>query len=158
MALFPSKSAVRCAWPLDAGTHAMEDGCPPQNWCGPSDHLSYHSYCWHAGDALKGMLTAHEGGAINLGCGQAECSYNEVIIDGDHWRAHLPEIVEAFFQPEGGGEDSGCDDANACALSVRAVRAAFLSAFGIDADAVPLVSYEARRAEALAGGPFKLIS
>ena len=78
-------------------------------------------------------------------------------MDGDHWRSHLPEIVEAFFQPEGGGSDSGCEDANACAFSVRAVRQAYLSAYGIQADAVPLVSYDvARRGEA--GGPFKLIS
>ena len=68
-ALTPARDAIRCAWPLDAGTHVMDDGCSPQNRCKPS---AYTSYCWHGGDEMQGMLIAHEGGAINLGCGQSE--------------------------------------------------------------------------------------
>ena len=50
------------------------------------------------------------------------------MIDGHRWSESLPRIIEAFFYVQGGRRDVS-----------RAAHAGFLSAYGLQAAAVPLL-------------------
>ena len=65
-------------------------------------------------------------------CGQAVCDYEEIIIDSDFWRAHLPETILAVFFPVGGME---------AAEMARRVHTAFVEQYPERALVTPLVSY-----------------
>ena len=64
-----------------------------------------------------------------------ELGYNEILVDGDWWTAHLPDAVEAFFH---GGESA----------LAREQHRRFLQEFGLTADQVPLVRLDRRNWEA----------
>jgi hypothetical protein len=58
----------------------------------------------------------------------------EVIVDGDHWSAQLPHIIEAFFVTDGGGP--------AWEAYVNKVHRDFLECFSLSAADVPLVRFQ----------------
>ena len=55
--------------------------------------------------------------------------YNEILVDGAHWTAHLPHTIEAFFGTEGHMD------------LARIVHARFLRAFQLDTEQVPLLTF-----------------
>ena len=55
-------------------------------------------------------------------------NYNEIVVDGRHWNAHLPTTIEAFF----GG------------AMARAARAEFLVRYALDPDDYPLMTFDRR--------------
>ena len=65
--------------------------------------------------------------------------YNEIVVDGAHWSAHLPRTIEAFV---GVGR------------LAREQRRGFVDAFGLREDEVPLVAFDPTDWEA----PFRLAS
>ena len=146
-------NGIRCGWPLDAGTIRMRDGCQAGYMCDP---IYPSGYCWYSSDQLGSMLAAQDAGAINLGCNQAECHYNEVIIDDTFWRAHLPAVIEAFFVSVNAAAEGPCNrdpylfvHDGAC-HDVREVRRQFIRAYGLASTAVPLMVYD------VAGREFRL--
>ena len=59
--------------------------------------------------------------------------YNELIVDGDHWTQHLPDIVEAFvITPEREGD----------VVQLQQTRERFLRTFGLSATAAPVVKFD----------------
>ena len=53
--------------------------------------------------------------------------YNEILVDGDHWNAHLPAAIEAFF---GDG------------MMARSAHQHFLDEFGLTSEQVPLLKLD----------------
>ena len=56
-----------------------------------------------------------------------DMDYNEIVVDGEHWSAHLPDAIEAFFGPSSLG---------------RQQHAEFLEEFLLRADQVPLLEFD----------------
>eukprot|EP00966_Prymnesium_polylepis_P195435 4530322-Prymnesium_polylepis.1 len=142
---------IRCMMPFDAGTVGDSSGCPGTVCPGNG------GWCHWPGNQLRQMLevcakwpapiirlpnahhthlcTAHVKEARdsrNDKCGQAVCDYDEIIIDSDFWRVHLPHTILAVFFPIGGSE---------AAQMARRVHTAFLEHYPERASATPLLSY-----------------
>ena len=127
-------------------------------------------YCYYRGWEVGSLLrdqesraaqSAHLAAGVHCGanacptpCGQADCHYNEIVLDGPSWRAHLPHIIEAVFLTV--GADADCYG-HACDRSMGDVHRDFLRAFGLDAAAVPLVVYDLKKARD-GQPPFRLAS
>lgn len=89
--LLPTRRSISCLWAYDAGTMGMgEGGCQGNGQC--SSPRS--SFCWWASNQLAEMMEQQEaqGGTR---------PYNELILNGAHWRARLPAIIEGVFYPRG---------------------------------------------------------
>lgn len=134
---------VRCAWSSDSGTIGMADGCSGCRCACGNGVWQCCGYCWWGADDMASMMAMHESGdAYNEGCAQEECDYNEVVLDGPWWTAHLPFVIEAMFiGPADGTGADGCYG-NACVNSMRDIHSDFLREFGITAEQVPLVYYD----------------
>ena len=74
--------------------------------------------------------------------GTAGCQYNEIILWGHVWDAHLPQIVEAFFYPINGHVDSREGDA----WKASEEREAFIARFRPAAFA-PLLTYDVAKSQ-----------
>ena len=134
---------VRCAWAADAGTIGMADGCGGCGRCNCGNGVwTCCGYCWYHGNEFRALLEMQESRAqYNAGCAQAECDYNEVVLDGPWWTAHLPHIIQAMLiGPADGTGVNGCYG-NACVRSMHDIHADFLRTYGLTAADVPLVRY-----------------
>jgi len=60
--------------------------------------------------------------------------YNELILDSEQWVAALPRTVNAFFAPQ----TRECQHAD-CLGKARRARDAFVVAYGLSTEDVPLV-------------------
>ena len=122
-ALMPSNRTINCAWGSDAGTMGMlceplgrsEDGscipgCRSSFQCGTRPNMG--GYCWHPPNQIDRMLAEHMARDRDAagGCYQADCDYNEVVLDFDAWASTLPHGVQAiFFWTPRSSRDYGCN-------------------------------------------------
>ena len=83
---------IRCMFPMDAGTVGSGDGCPGPVCSGCLLHGTCGTYCHFQSGQLRLLLERHEGRhGTGGGCGQADCNYNEIIVDvraRDYVHAH----------------------------------------------------------------------
>ena len=139
-ALQPWTSSINCAYAFDAGTMSG-NGCPGV----PCEWQSRPNYCFWPGSRIQGMLEQHIARhGSSSGCGQDQCNYNEIVVDGTAWKSRLPEVIEAVYFPlnSAGGE-----------RAARTVLADFCDAYGDRASGTPLVSYDLASPNA----PFRLV-
>ncbi|KAL1504518.1 hypothetical protein AB1Y20_010920 [Prymnesium parvum] len=127
----PGVTRLKCAKGGDSGGHCTR-------WCtaagGVGDVASYQ----YPGDGCGGSWRPEDIGFFL----QRQCAwqrffrrleYNEFIVDGDAWTSSLPDTIEAFFQIRDGGADA---------------HRAFLKAFRLSEEEVPLVEMDIRNWDA----------
>lgn len=160
----PSHARVRCSYARDGHSTTKERGCGIDNWCAatavdePWDE-GYASCAWK-GDELDQMMQEQAkqaprimdgkraGKKRQLGFARLPVdlakldpewlqSYNEVILDGDEWKAELPSIIEAVFMLDGASAQH----------QQRAIEAhaAFLQSYGLREEDCPLLIYDPAR-------------
>ena len=140
----PSETSISCAYAVDAASmseHSKEglSGCP-NLWCAPpfeGKGCGFRRHrpksAWH-GEDLKHML------ALHMEFGDAwhppgfHSGYNEVIIQANVWKSHLPSVVEAVFRVK----DCECQHVR----DVAAAHANFLQRWGLSAAQVPLLELD----------------
>ena len=107
-------------------------------WCDTADHPGAADYfCeghpWRPSEI--GTMLQRDREATRRGERRDEHhSYNEIVIDGQHYNAHLPSSVEAFVVGEG-------DDLS----EARKLHRRFLDAFRLSEGEVPLLHYRPER-------------
>ena len=117
LVLRPEHTRVLCGCERDcggrcAGAYGSKSATPI--YCDATRPPAGWSTCvWAAGPPL----------AVLFDRAKTNRLYNEVVVDGDYWREHLPEAVEAVV-----------GDAR--------MHAAFLRRYGLTADRVPLVTLD----------------
>ena len=111
-------------------------------WCGTPEPLriwlTQGSFtCPYSPANLEDMLQVHERRAAGASCRCCEwpgCPlYNEVVIDARVWLRHLPGAVEAVYYPKG---------SRAAEVEARRVHGAFLAAFSLDEERMPLMTID----------------
>ena len=65
--------------------------------------------------------------------------YNEIVLDAQHWAAHLPAVIEAFFFVSDGGA--------AKESAARQAHSNFIRTYQLDPNAVPLLELRAAPAD-----------
>ena len=160
--LMPASRVINCAWGADAGTMGMlcdplgrhtNGSCIPGCRTGyQCDTMQYQSdYCWRPPEELDQMLASHmartHGNAHN--CRQADCNYNEIVLDFDAWSSTLPQGVEAIFFPAGSTHGEAF---------ARRVRDTFRQTFhGLPEGVPPLVRYHDYLREGTNSTAFELV-
>ena len=93
-----SDEMLRCSYSGDAGNgHVGRLQHQPLFSCG---------YCMWEPGKLKGMLECF---LKSAGAGGGQYSgYNELVMDADAWKDHLPQTIEAVFYPVHTERDSSC--------------------------------------------------
>ena len=96
---------------------------------------------------MEKFLQSHEArhAEHEKGCNQVNCNYNEIVIDADYWREHLPHTIRAVFFPLGHTSAEGM---------TREVHEEFMRVFPEVASQTPLVSFDDHRLDA----PFRLVA
>lgn len=123
------------------------DGCPAA-WCHPHMEPEANGYCgfwgappnhaWRPED-METLLKLHEEHGVQYTRPGYHSGYNEVIVDGISWNAHLPNTIEAFFELE--GDDAGVEKLN----YARDAHRRFLTEFGLSVEEVPLLKFDPAR-------------
>lgn len=94
--LRPDYTRVVCGCARDCGARCIgaygDPGSEP-NYCDPAHPPPPGANCvWRPGPSLGLMFETIPKGS----------SYNELVIDGTYWSAHVPEAIEAVFGPDAG--------------------------------------------------------
>ena len=133
-----SSSCIPACMPnFNSATHNSKNQW--DRWCVPHGSADYFcdAHPWRLRDIGK-MLDRDRAATQQHQVRDEHHSYNEIVIDGHHSNAHLPDVIEAFVVSRG-------DDYEAA----RQLHAAFLSEYGLSRDKVPMLEY---RPEADASG------
>ena len=122
-----SDEMLRCSYSGDAGTMGMSDGCS-------ISHCFSCGYCMWEPGKLKGMLECF---LKSAGAGGGQYSgYNELVMDADAWKDHMPQTIEAVFYPT----HSECDAS--CRSKAETTHSKFLHEFGVSSDDYPLLKLD----------------
>ena len=151
----PSEIELMCLFGIDGATVGLNggpngDGCPAA-WCAPQLEPEPNGYCgfwgappdraWRPSD-LDTLLTLHEKHGEGYHEPGYHSGYNEAIVDGISWNAHLPNTIEAFFELEGQSAGTGQAD------YAREAHRRFLAAYGLSEHEVPLLKFDPFRWDA----------
>lgn len=101
-------------------------------------------------DRLDDMMRTSQSTAYTGNCAWGQpspedrsgCRYNEIVFNGGQWTERLPSLVEALFYPINGHVDTWEGDAG----RARMLQQQFLHTYGIDADQVPLLTFDIQKA------------
>ena len=130
---------ILCAYPYDP--HTFNTVCEPLGVSGEPPYLCvpgckarwstvYNSDAYDA-EHLEGMLQDF----VRRGRGNTR-GYNEVVLDFDVWRSHLPDTILAFFYPA----LAACRHADECEARTRRAHRRFVSEY--PASNVPLLTLD----------------
>ena len=143
----PTATMISCAYPIDASSMVLHpskrngwlSGCPDR-WCGAkspgrSCGFAYHHprSAWRPSD-LAAMLEHHKTFGDPWKPPGFHSGYNEIIIQPNVWRDHVPEVIEAFFHLK----NCTCQNVH----DVAGAHAKFLQHFHLTASQVPLLEFD----------------
>lgn len=146
-ALVQAAGVVRCSYWTDGNSMAASDlGCAnnygSMEWGGAGleatmrsqrQQLRWKDWCLGGAPAINGA------GRPPSTEDRSGCQYNEVVLDGNEWTAHLPQIVAAVFYPINGHVDAIEGDA----VRARSAHDAFTATYGLSSvDFAPLLTYD----------------
>ena len=143
----PYAAKLLCAYPSDGSSMSKVcvgpdrepgsgciPGCPRLDatgeWC---QRVDQWCAAW-APERIDDMLTQQVNRLKGANCRRDKC-YNEIILDAPYVVRALPYAIEAVFYDVDGGS----------AESARLVRDAFVQAYRLDRERVPLLSYDPMR-------------
>ena len=134
-----------CSYHTDSGTANLQcrpkgrstfcdPGCKEMD-CGPG--VRSWTCSWNGLDSIKSMQLEQD--ANRPMYQQTQWGYNEVVLDTADWADRLPGAIEAVFIPA---------DATPVEFHLgSATHTLFLQKYQLDASAVPLLTYDATRAD-----------
>ena len=111
MILNPAATRLLCGYGGDGGTRPKACATPRPDGCVPGCGIligegddAYLSSVFCDGNSpdrawCDGLPWRPKDIGKMLLRDRTSSSYNEVIVDGDHWARHLPDIIEAFVVP-----------------------------------------------------------
>ena len=149
----PEQNNIFCSHVGDAATdnrgcdpHGQSEHCTPEcggigvnkaiHWCPPPPEDGARDCSWapqHLHVMMELSMPPHAG-PHGWGGQTSGGHYNEVVMDAYRYNSHLPWSIEAFWFDPGSSKDRGATQ--------RTQHAAFLRAFKLTADEVPLLKLD----------------